>query len=109
MRGFEALAGGAAIAVVPVLGALGGAGTGSALAASAVNLPLTLPLMGEDKLPAIGAHVAIAAAFTAFSPARVVLVTGLAKLDPGEVYRALAPLAALLTLASAGLFVFGVR
>lgn len=108
VRGFEALAGVAAIAVVPVLGALGGAGTGSALAASAVNLPLTLPLMGEDKLPAIGAHVAIAAAFTAFSPGRVALVAGLSKLEAGDVYRALAPLAALLTLASAGLFVFGV-
>ncbi|MCM0021344.1 MAG: hypothetical protein NBV67_15240 [Tagaea sp.] len=108
VRGFEALAGDAAIAVVPLLGALAGAGTGSALAASAVNLPLTLPLMGADKLPAIGAHVAIAAAFTAFSPARVVLVAGLARLDAGEVYRALAPLAALLVFASALSFVFGV-
>jgi lactate permease len=108
VRGFEAFAGDAAIAVVPLLGALGGAGTGSALAASAVNLPLTLPLMGDDKLPAIGAHVAIAAAFTAFSPARVVLVAGLARLDPSEVYRALTPLACALVLASSLLFVFGV-
>jgi lactate permease len=108
VRGFETLAGDAAIAAVPVLGALAGAGTGSALAASAVNLPLTLPLMGEDKLPAIGAHVAIAAAFTAFSPARVVLVAGLARLDAAEVYRALAPLAGALILASILLFVFGV-
>lgn len=108
VRGFVALAGTAAIAVVPVLGALGGAGTGSALAASAVNLPLTLPLMGEDKLSAIGAHVAIAAAFTAFSPGRVALVAGLARLEAAAVYRALAPLAILLALSSAGLFVFGV-
>jgi hypothetical protein len=64
--------------------------------------------MGEDKLPAIGAHVAIAAAFTAFSPARVVLVAGLARLEPGAVYRALAPLAFALVFASALLFVLGV-
>jgi lactate permease len=108
VRGFEAFAGEAAIAAVPVLGALAGAGTGSALAASAVNLPLTLPLMGEDKLPAIGAHVAIAAAFTAFSPARVALVAGLARLAPDEVYRALLPLALALAFASTLLFVFGV-
>jgi lactate permease len=108
VRGFEGLAGETAIAVVPVLGALAGAGTGSALAASAVNLPLTMPLMGDDKLPAIGAHVAIAAAFTAFSPARVALVAGLARLAPGEVYRALSPLALGLFLASASLFAFGV-
>lgn len=108
VRGFEAAAGEAAIAVIPILAILGGAGTGSALAASAVNLPLTLPLMGEDKLPAIGAHVAVAAAFTALSPGRVVLVAGLARLDTASVYRALVPLAVASILAAALLFFFGV-
>jgi lactate permease len=107
---FAGVAGNAAIAAVPILGALGGMATGSALAASAVNLPLTLPLMGADKLPAIGAHVAIAAAFTAFSPARVALAAGLTGLadDARAVYRALAPLALMLCAAIVLLFVFGV-
>jgi hypothetical protein len=84
--------------------------TGSALAASAVNLPLTLPLMGDDPLPAIGAHVAVAAAFTAFSPARVTLAAGLSGLagDAGAVYRELRPLMAMLCVAAAALFAWGV-
>jgi lactate permease len=107
---YTRVAGDFAIAAVPILGALGGMATGSALAASAVNLPLTLPLMGDDPLPAIGAHVAVAAAFTAFSPARVTLAAGLSGLagDAGAVYRELRPLMAMLCVAAAALFAWGV-
>ncbi|MBL0931911.1 MAG: hypothetical protein IBJ15_17590 [Alphaproteobacteria bacterium] len=107
---FTGIAGSAAIAVVPILAILGGATIGSTLAASAINLPLTLPLMGANPVTVIGAHAAIAAAFTAFSPARVTLVAGLAGLagDAGAVYRELRPLVAILCVAAAALFAWGV-
>jgi lactate permease len=98
----EHAAGASALLLAPMLAAFGGAMTGSALAANAMALPLTLPLWGDDALGGTGLQTAIAAAFTALSPSRVALAVSLVGLAGGLglAYRALAPLAASLVLAS---------
>jgi len=98
----EHAAGASALLLAPMLAAFGGAMTGSALAANAMALPLTLPLWGADALGGTGLQTAIAAAFTALSPSRVALAVSLVGLAGGLglAYRALAPLAAMLVLAS---------
>jgi lactate permease len=98
----EHAAGPGALLLAPMLAAFGGAMTGSALAANAMALPLTLPLWGADALAGTGLQTAIAAAFTALSPSRVALAVSLVGLAGGLglAYRALAPLAAGLVLAS---------
>lgn len=98
----EHAAGPSALLLAPLLAGFGGAMTGSALAANAMALPLTLPLWGADALGGTGLQTAIAAAFTAVSPSRVALAVSLVGLAGGLglAYRALAPLAAALALAS---------
>jgi lactate permease len=98
----EDAAGPGALLLAPLLAAFGGAMTGSALAANAMALPLTLPLWGADALGGTGLQTAVAAAFTALSPSRVALAVSLVGLTGGLglAYRALAPLAAALALAS---------
>ena len=98
----EHAAGPSALLLAPMLAAFGGAMTGSALAANAMALPLTLPLWGADALGGTGLQTAIAAAFTALSPSRVALAVSLVGLAGGLglAYRALVPLAAGLVLAS---------
>jgi len=95
--------GAGALAVAPLLAAFGGAMTGSALAANALALPLTLPLWEGDALGGTGLQTAVAAAFTALSPARVALAAALVGLAGGlgAAYRALVPLFAALCVASA--------
>lgn len=100
--------GSAALAIAPILAAFGGAMTGSALAANAMALPLTLPLWDADALGGTGLQTAVAAAFTALSPARVALAVALVGLAGGlgTAYRALVPLFAALCVASALAFAF---
>ncbi len=102
----EHAAGPSALLLAPMLAAFGGAMTGSALAANAMALPLTLPLWGADALGGTGLQTAIAAAFTALSPSRVALAVSLVGLAGGLglAYRALVPLAAGLVLASFAAF-----
>ena len=97
-----------ALAIAPLLAAFGGAMTGSALAANALALPLTLPLWDADALGGTGLQTAVAAAFTALSPARVALAVALVGLAGGlgTAYRALVPLFAALCVASALAFAF---
>jgi hypothetical protein len=102
----QGLAGAHALLVAPALVAFGGAMTGSALAANAMALPLTLPLWGDAALGGTGLQSAVAAAFTALSPSRVALAASLAGVAGGlaSAYRALVPLAVALCLASLAAF-----
>jgi lactate permease len=95
-----------ALAIAPMLAAFGGAMTGSALAANAMALPLTLPMWDDDALGGTGLQTAIASAFTALSPARVALAVALVGLAGGlgAAYRSLVPL--LLALCIASTFAF---
>ena len=76
--------------------------TGSALAANAMALPLTLPMWDNDALGGTGLQTAIASAFTALSPARVALAVALVGLAGGlgAAYRSLVPLLFALCIAS---------
>lgn len=98
--------GAAALAIAPVLAAFGGAMTGSALAANAMALPLTLPMWDADALGGTGLQTAVASAFTALSPARVALAVALVGVAGGlgTAYRSLVPLFLALCIASSVAF-----
>ena len=89
------------LSVLPILSALGGFATGSVAAANGLFLTFQVEAaqrLGLQVVWAVGVHTAIAAAFTAFSPARLVfaaVLTGQTGRE-GEALRRLWVLAVLL-------------
>jgi len=90
-----------ALPMVPMLSALGGFLTGSVAAANGLFLTFQVETMRSLGLPviwAVGTHTMLTAAFTAFSPARLVFAAVLTGQEgrEGSALRQLWPLIALL-------------